>query len=136
MLGDITATIANRKSLRSGADLSALELAEHEARAELEAFASDLTLRRVLRASYHAHLLEREAAVSDAADAYREACKAAVGERITYTADDLADDPATVARFLGSLYSVRVRPGRGLKIEDRVRFVPLDADDAIGIASA
>jgi DNA invertase Pin-like site-specific DNA recombinase len=117
-------------------DLDALDLAEREARGELDAFASDLTLRRVLGDTYHAHLLEREGAVLAASEAYRDACRIAEGEQVTYTADDLADDPATVGVFLSGLFEIRVRPGRGLKIGDRVRFVPLDGDGAIRVARA
>lgn len=134
LLAGITATIVDARA--QSPDLDALELAEREARAELEAFASDLTMRRALGDTYHAHLLEREAAVTGASEAYREACKIAEGERVMYTADDLTDDPATMAAFLGGLYEIRVRPGRGLKIDDRVRFVPLDADDESRVASA
>jgi DNA invertase Pin-like site-specific DNA recombinase len=117
-------------------DLGELELAEAEARAELEAFASDLTLRRVLGSSYHEHLLEREAAVNEATEAYRTAAKAAEGQRIVYSAADLDDDPEAVGALLRRVAKLVVCRGRGLAIEDRIRVAPLDEDRTAGIASA
>ena len=133
LLDGFTATIGQEPA---SVGLEALATAEIETRAELEAFASDLTMRRVLGATYHKHLLEREAAVKAASDSYRAACKAAEGAQKTYTADDLEDDPGAVGELLGGLYSVRVRPGRGLKIEDRVTLVPLDGDGVAREATA
>jgi site-specific DNA recombinase len=132
LLTGFVATIGDAET----AGLAELEIAEAEAREELEAFASDLTMRRALRGTYHQHLLDREKAVRDATDAYRDACKAAEGQQITYTAADLDDDPDAVGELLRSLCHVTVRPGRGLKIADRVRVNPLDSDGSAGVSGA
>jgi DNA invertase Pin-like site-specific DNA recombinase len=120
----------------ASADLTELEDAEREALAELEAFAADLTMRRVMGERYHHHLLEREAAWKSARDAYRTACKAAEGGRTRYVPDDIAEDPKASGQFLAGLYKVAVHPGRGLKIEDRIGFAPLDGDRAARVAGA
>jgi site-specific DNA recombinase len=131
LLDGFTATIGD-----DDADVADLELAMLAAREELEAFAADHTLRRVLGESYHRHLLDREAAANAASEAYREACKVAASGQRTYTAHDLDDDPDALADFLGGLYAIRIRSGRGLKIEDRVTLTPLHSDHTAGIPGA
>lgn len=121
-----------------GDGMVALEAALAEAEEELQAFAANQTARRALGGSYDGHLEARADAVEQAQAAYRE--QAAIAERsVELNLDDLlsADDPMLFQAGLSSIFAtVTVRPGRGLKIEDRVLLVPVDPDGATGVASA
>jgi site-specific DNA recombinase len=117
-------------------DLESLEEALARAEAELDEFASDLTMRRALGERYHRHLEQRVRAVEAAQEAYREAAKRAQPQ-LVLTGPEMVDDPELLAPVLRSLYGqILIDRGRGLKIEQRVRFVPVDGDDAAGVASA
>jgi DNA invertase Pin-like site-specific DNA recombinase len=113
--------------------LTLLERGVNEAEAELDAFASDLTLRRALGDRYHTHLQERVEAVQEAQAAYRERARSAQTS-VALTAPDLLDNPRLFAAGLRSIFdAIVVKRGRGLSVEDRVRLVPLHGDRPAGI---
>lgn len=110
-----------------------LERAIEEAQAELDAFASDLTLRRVLKDRYHQHLQERADALDAATSEYRRAAREATEAESFHALDP--DDPQAFAAMLRGLFSaIIVRPGRGLRVEEKVRLVPLDPHGPAGVA--
>lgn len=114
----LVALFAGRE-VRVGDDVDAdrgvlLERAIADAEAELDAFASDLTMRRALGARYHQHLQERVTAVEDAQQAYRawaqEAQQVTVldGTALTSNVSDVE-----LRELLGGIAGrVLVRPGR------------------------
>jgi hypothetical protein len=110
-------------------DLSTLEADWREAEAELDAFASDLTARRALGANYSRHLEARVADRDSKREAYRVAARAAAVTTLPESAQTMAD------KLRDLFESIEVRPGRGLKIADRVTFFPFDGD-ASAVASA
>ncbi len=114
--------------------LDRLERGVDDAEMELDAFAADLTVRRALGDRYHAHLQSRVDAVARARAEYRVAARRA-SEVEAFDVDAmLAGDPEALVVGLRSIFdSIVVRPGRGLAVEDKVRLVPFDADEASGV---
>ncbi|MGE5143148.1 MAG: recombinase family protein [Acidobacteriota bacterium] len=114
------------------ANTDTLTLAERaltEAEAELEAFAADLTMRRILGERYHDHLATRAKAVDDAKIEYR---RLAQGQhaRENLTIEDILEesDPRLFSQLLRSiLTAIIVQPGHG-NLTGRVRFIPIDND--------
>jgi DNA invertase Pin-like site-specific DNA recombinase len=113
-----------------------LDRALSEAEAELDAFAGDLTMRRALGDRYHQHLASRSEAVEQAAAALREHAKGAQSP-LSIDRDDLLslDDPPVLGLVLRSIFrAIVVRPGRGLRVDQRVRIIPADRDPPAGVA--
>lgn len=112
--------------------LTLLERALLDAEAELDQFAADMHLRRALGDRYHAHLDSRVEAVEKARSAYREQARASES-RLEIRAPGVLDQPGALAVVLRGMFdSILVVPGRGLKVAERVRLVPVDADGATG----
>lgn len=112
--------------------LALLERTIIEAEAELDAFAADLTMRRALADRYHAHLTSRVEAVEKARDAYREQARQAQ-TALTIQADQVVDDWQLLSVALRHMFdAIIVRPGRGIRIEDRLTFVPAGVDGLSG----
>jgi site-specific DNA recombinase len=121
-------------SVADGSDELALaERAAQESEAELEAFASDLTLRRALGANYREHADSRIHAVEEARATYRSlAHRAETRERISAPDVIDSDNPRLLAELLrGMDTSIIVSPGRQ-PIPDRVRIVPFDDELTAG----
>lgn len=98
---------------------------------ELQAFASDLVLRRALGAAgYHRHLQERIDAVQAANDECRRAA-AATSAVAAYDRERILNDPEMLAQLSGSLLDIRVRRGRNLG--ERVLITPLDSNVAAAV---
>jgi DNA invertase Pin-like site-specific DNA recombinase len=117
-------------------ELSALERAIEEAEAELDAFAGDLTMRRALKERYHQHLEARSQAVTEAQSAYREHARQQQSQTILDLSAVESDDSQLFSALLRGLFeAIRVRSGRGLKIEARVDFVPHEGDGPAGVAA-
>jgi hypothetical protein len=97
------------------ADVEAAEKALLEAEAELDAFASDLTARRLLGGRYHDHLQARAGAVQAAQAAYRAEASKQVQQAQVFPAELLdSEDPAEQREvFAAGLAAVIVRRGRG-----------------------
>lgn len=104
------------------ADLAPYELALAHATAELDAFASDLPLRRALGASYTMHRDERVKAVDDARVAYARAAESSMSKVIAASELDAGGDLDGLAHAV--LDSIIVLPGRG-RLPGRVALVPL-----------
>jgi DNA invertase Pin-like site-specific DNA recombinase len=108
-------------------DVDAAVAAVEEAERELDAFASDLTARKVLGERYHSHLTERAEAVEQAEARLHDALAAVERPRIVVPAE-LWDDlqPAELAEVLrAGLDAVIVARGRGRRpIASRVRVIP------------
>jgi DNA invertase Pin-like site-specific DNA recombinase len=116
--------------------LAIAEQAVVEAEAELDAFAADLTMRRVLGERYHEHLTARASAVDDARMAYRDRAVAAHAQIVVHPVEMLDGSPAEFSLILrGILASIVVQPGRG-DVEGRVRLVPLEVDWTAGVPGA
>lgn len=98
-----------------------------EAEQELDAFASDVTARKLLGDRYHHHLQQRVGAVEQAHDALHAAMDAADATHVVVPAE-LWDDltPGELGDVLrGGLASVIVGPARrGRPVGERVRVVP------------
>ena len=117
-------------------DLSELERDVDNALGELEAYvtgASALDGRL-----FELGLTQRQGALDAAREAYRVAVKSSEYQTVISGADLDLEDADVLRAALGGLWSrIEVKRGRGLKIEDRTRFVaPDDADGAAGVASA
>jgi hypothetical protein len=93
--------------------LSALAAALTEAAAELEQFASDITLRSALGDGYHRHLQDRAENVRQLRETYGETAREAGGGEIEISAEDLnTDDPELLGAALRGLWDrIDVRPG-------------------------
>lgn len=117
-------------------DLTATEKALHEAEAELETFAADLTARRLLGDRYHPALQARVAAVEEAQTTYRaRAAETEVQRRVLPVELIDTQDPAELGELLrGAVDGVIVRRGRG-KLKDRVLVIPSGADDAAWVSA-
>ena len=116
--------------------LTLLERAVSDAEAELDAFAGDLQMRSALGNRYHGHLQARVNAVERARVAYRASAREA-NESLRLTGPEILEDPEMLPVVLRSMFdSVQIVPGRGMKIEDRVRLIPLDADRSSGMLAA
>jgi hypothetical protein len=106
-------------------DINAAESALLEAEHELDAFASDLNARRLLRDRYHHHLQQRAEAVEQARDELH-AVMAAAEDSAVVVPDELWDDltPAELGDVLRStLAQVVVSRGRG-PLSGRVVVLP------------
>src|SRR5580704_5725051 len=104
-------------------DRSVAEKALLDAEAELEAFASDLTMRRALGDAYHANLALRSDARDLALERYRELARRSQTLGVL-SAEEVVDDPVSFARALGRMsLSIRVRPGQGT-LSERILVVP------------
>jgi DNA invertase Pin-like site-specific DNA recombinase len=115
--------------------LTLLERAVTDAEAELDAFAADLTLRRVLGDRYHNHLQARTHAVERARAAYRSQAREAQ-ESLTLSTADLTRDPELLPVLLRSMFDlILVKPGRGT-VTERVRLVPVKAHGTARVASS
>ena len=116
-----------------GDTLALAERAVVEAEAELEAFASDLTLRRALAERYHDHLASRVHALERARAAYREHAKRSEAT-VAMGAPELLDGtPEEFGLLLRSIFAaIVVEPGRG-RVAERVRLVPLHAKSPSGV---
>jgi site-specific DNA recombinase len=120
------------------ANTDALTLAERaltEAEAELDAFAADLTLRRVLKDRYHEHLTARGEAVEQARAEYRRLAQHQ-NAREQFSATDVldGDDQRLFGEFLRSiLTSIVVAHGRGTP-QERVTINTFDDDMSTGPA--
>jgi hypothetical protein len=127
-----------RARISDAADSDTLALLErtlHDAEAELDAFASDLTLRKALSDRYHRHLQERVGAVDRARAAYRDRARSAQAT-VTLELADLEQDPQLFPLLLRNVFeSIVVLPGRR-PVADRVRLVPLHGDVGAGMADA
>lgn len=116
--------VGETDSLALAATENTLDLAEME----LDAFASDLTLRRALGARYHEHAQARVAAVERAREAYRAQAKRSLAPMALPLPTMLDGPPGEFGELLRSmLVSVVVQPGRG-RVAERVTVVPFDAD--------
>jgi DNA invertase Pin-like site-specific DNA recombinase len=119
---------------RESADMSAAEATLLEAEHELDAFASDLSARRLLGDRYHHHLQQRVDAVEQARE-HLHAVMAAADDSAVVVPDELWDDltPAELGDVLRStLAGVVVSRGRG-PLGGRVVVLPKGMD---GPASA
>lgn len=114
-------------------DIDLLEQVIIEAEAELDAFASDLTLRRALGKRYHDHLQTRVDAVEQAQAAYRKKARESQ-EHLALSVEDLLD-PEHPERLLvglrGLFGAIVVVPGR-LPVAERVRILPLEDERSTG----
>lgn len=129
-LGGLHATISEPDADR----LVLLERALADAESELDAFASDLTMRKALGDRYHAHLQERVRAVDRARSSYRAAARDMQASQV-FALADAETDPQLFPLLLGRIFdSIHVRRGRG-KVGDRVVLVPADGDRPAGIAA-
>ena len=102
-------------------DLALAERAITEAELELDAFASDLTMRRALGETYHEKLALRVQAVESAQATYRDLAK----DRQTagLLTASVIDDPAMLGTLLrGMRLTIRVAPGRGSVSDRRSSF--------------
>lgn len=116
--------------------LTLLERAVNDAEAELDAFASDLTMRRALGERYHQHLEARVDALEKARAEYREGARRAQ-TTLNLTVPDLLVDPQMLSVALRGIFeAIVVIPGRGLSVSERVRLVPLDPDQPAGVLGA
>jgi site-specific DNA recombinase len=114
-------------------NLDAAEAALLEAEQELDAFASDLSARRLLGDSYHRHLQQRVDALEQAREQLH-AVMAAAEDSAVVVPEELWDDltPAELSDVLRStLASVVVSRGRG-PLDRRVVVVPKGTDGAAG----
>jgi DNA invertase Pin-like site-specific DNA recombinase len=110
-----------------GDGLVVAERAMYEARLELDAFASDLTMRRALGDGYHDKLAIRVEAVEATEAAYRELARDAQ-ERTLLTGEEAIEDPALMGMLLRSMrLTIHVKSGRG-KVGDRVVIAPYERD--------
>jgi site-specific DNA recombinase len=118
---------------QEGPDTAAAEEALREAENELDAFASDLTMRKALGHRYHHHLQQRIDAVDEMRAALHDALAEADASRVVVPAelwDEL--DPLELAEVLrAGLDSVIVRRGRGA-LAGRVEVVPKGMDRLAG----
>jgi site-specific DNA recombinase len=118
------------------ADISAAETALLEAEHELDAFASDLNARRLLRDRYHYHLQQRVDALEQAREQLHTAMAAAVDSAVVVP-DELWDDltPAELGDVLRStLAQVVVNRGRG-PLDRRVVVLPKGMDGSPGASA-
>jgi DNA invertase Pin-like site-specific DNA recombinase len=106
------------------ADVKTAEKSLLEAEAELDAFASDLTARRLLGGRYHDHLQARADAVQAAHAAYRAEASKQVRQGRVFPAELLdSKDPAELREvFSAGLAAVIVQRGRG-PIAGRVQLL-------------
>jgi len=97
------------------ADVDAAEKTLLEAEAELDAFASDLTARRLLGDRYHEHLQTRADAVQAAQTTYRTEASKQVQQARTFPGELLdSEDPAELREvFSAGLVAAIVARGRG-----------------------
>ena len=119
-----------RARASSPIDLALVESDLREAEQELDAFASDLTARRALGAGYQRHLQVRVEDRDQKLEAYRAAVRMSEATILPPSEQTLG------VQLTGLFKAVAVRPGRGLKIVDRVAFHPLDADSDAGMLTA
>jgi DNA invertase Pin-like site-specific DNA recombinase len=100
---------------RGDADVEAAATSLLQAEAELDAFASDLTARRLLGGRYHDHLQARADAVQAAQAAYRAEASKQVQQGRVFPAELLdSKDPAELREvFSAGLAAVIVQRGRG-----------------------
>lgn len=113
--------------------LALVERALIDAEAELDEFASDLTLRRALGSKYANHRALRVEHVEQARDAYQTlAREAQAREHIAGIDMTDLDDPLMFAELLRGIgVSAVVSPGRG-NLPERVRILPFDDECAPG----
>ena len=114
-------------------DVDAAESALLDAEQELDAFASDLSARRLLRDGYHRHLQQRVDAVEQAREQLR-AVMATADDAAVIVPDELWDEltPAELGDVLRStLASVVVDRGRK-PLDKRVVVLPKGLDGATG----
>ena len=107
------------------ADVNAAETALLEAEHELDAFASDLNARRLLRNRYHHHLQQRVDAVEQAREQLHTVTAAAEDSAVVVP-DELWDDLTTAELgdvLRSTLAQVVVNRGRGL-LDRRVVVLP------------
>jgi hypothetical protein len=107
-------------------DLALAERAITEAELELDAFTSDLTMRRALGDTYHEKLTLRVQAVESAQATYRDLAK----DRQTagLLTASVIDDPDMLGPLLrGMRLTIRVAPGRG-SVSDRTLLVPFERE--------
>lgn len=123
----------------SEAQLAKLERALMEAEQELEDFAADTKMRRVLGDKYHSHLDTRADEVERARTAYRNFASTA-STRDTLTAEDLLDmsDPELFQAGVRSLFEtvVVIRKRGRIPVADRTTLIPVGSDDTAGEAAA
>ena len=132
-LGDLVARVGEPDST----DLALAEIALLDAEAELDAFAADMTLRRVLGARYHEHLEARVDAVAGEREKYRELARRAQPS-LDVSLDDVLDpgQPKEMGEFLRSILgAIVVLPGRG-DVEGRVSLAPHDVDGPAGVLAS
>jgi DNA invertase Pin-like site-specific DNA recombinase len=113
------------------ADTAAEEAALLEAEKELDAFAGDMTARKLLGHRYHHHLEQRVHAVDEARDALHKALESVENVQVVIP-DELWDDlePGELAEVLrAGLDMVIVGKGRE-PLSDRVRVIPKGMDGA------
>lgn len=100
------------------------ERAVTEAEAELDAFAADLTMRRVLGERYHENLTIRAEAVDGAKAVYRTLARESQASELLGS-EQAIDDPKMLAVLLRSMrLSIRVRAGRKPASERVIIAVP------------
>jgi site-specific DNA recombinase len=133
MLSGLHATISDVDDHLGGLESDMLE-----AEAELDAFAADLTARRRLGDKYRGHLEARADAVERARDAYQAHARQAKSQLQLGPPELLdAEDPQMFGMMLRSIFDeILVKRGRGMKVADRLLFIPLDADSTAGVAAA
>jgi DNA invertase Pin-like site-specific DNA recombinase len=125
ILADLVADAAE-----GGDDLTLAERAVTEAELELEAFASDLLMRRALGDGYHDQLALRVNAVEGAQAQYRTLAKDS--QTSGMLSEESLDDPKKMGILLRSIpIAIRVAAGRG-KVEDRVAIYPSNGDTPSG----
>lgn len=113
-----------------GDDLTLAERAITEAEMELEAFASDLLMRRALGDGYHDQLALRVSAVEVTQATYRTLAKDS--QVVGILSEAALDDPETMGVLLRSIpVTIRVTAGRG-KVEDRIAIYPSDGEAPAG----
>lgn len=131
LLGSVRGTVSDPEVDR----LTLLERTVQDAEMELDAFAGDMQLRRSLGDRYHQHLQARVDAVARARTEYRDQARTAQTQ-LAITGPEVVEDPVLFPVVLRSIFAaVVVNPGRDA-VGDRVRLVPLDADEPTGVPGA